>query len=455
MAGAAIEPTRRERHAAALKAEARDHGDPLRTAGYALLLLAIPLMTCNALRAGENVTYGDIPLALATALLLGSWFLTGVPRGVIPVGLPLGALLLLAGGLLAIVPAENLDSLLPTLRFAVTLALVPLVIMLAASTPRRLHRLVDVWLFAAGVNSVVAALDLLGVTAIGFSLTPLDFVNITNRAPGLTNHPNHLGLVVAMALPLAVARLGAGGARGLAACGLVPLLIGGVFVSGSRGAFVAAAAGVIILFAFGAATRRLRTTLLLFGAPIVAFVVVVVLMGNNELAGGVTLERLSGGAGATQSDDQRLLTLRESLDEAVAHPVVGAGFEEVRTAHNIYVQLLQAGGVLALAGFLAFAAGMVRLARGLSVASSGSPPWLMSLAAGCGASMCVWLLFGMVGNAVYDRYLYIPVGITLAAALVHRRRFRAGEVLPSVGDTPGPPPGRARVARPRDRVLAR
>jgi O-antigen ligase len=226
-----------------------------------------------------------------------------------------------------------------------------------------------------------------------------------------------------MALPVAVARLGAGGTRGLAACVLVPLLIGGVFVSGSRGAFIAAAAGVVILFAFGAATRRLRTTLLLFGVPVVAFVVVIAMLGENELSGSVTIERLGGGGGAVQSDNERLLTLRESIDDAIAHPLVGAGYEEVRTAHNIYVQLLQAGGLLALIGFVAFAAAIVRRARRLALASTGSPPWLMSLAAGCGASVGVWLLFGMVGNAIYDRYLYLPVGVTLALALVHAQGF--------------------------------
>jgi O-antigen ligase len=446
-----------ERYAAAARAEARERGDPLRTFGYVLVLIAVPLSTCNALRAGQNVTYGDIPLALATVLLLGSWLVRGLPRGVVPAGLPLAALLLLAAGVLAIVPAENLASLLPTLRFAVTLGLTPVIIMLAAGTPRRVRTLVDVWLLGAAVNSAVAALDMLGVTSIGTSLLSLDFVNTTNRAPGLTNHPNHLGLVAAMALPVAIARLGAGGMRGLAACGLVPLLIGGVFVSGSRGAFIAAAAGAVILFAFGTTTRRARTTLLLFGAPVVAFVVVVVMLGNNALAGSVTIERLGGGGGATQSDNARLLTLRQSVDKAIQHPLVGVGFVEVRTAHNIYVQLLEAGGLIALAGFLAFAGAMVRRARRLALPGSGSPPWLMSLAAGSGASICVWLLFGMVGNAVYDRYLYIPVGVVLALALMHDRWFARDQQPPRPNDPPSPLRLRHRAPAPRagNRLVAR
>jgi O-antigen ligase len=415
------------------KAENTDSADPLRRAGYVLVLIAVPLVTCNALRASENITYGDIPLAIGAVLLLTAWLRHGHPSGVVPSGLPVGAILLLVTGAIAIVAADNTESLLPTLRFGVTLGFMPLIIMLAASTPRRVQALVDAWLLAAGVNSAVGALDLLGVTTIGTALTPVDFVTFTDRAAGLTSHPNHLGLVAAMALPVAVARLGAGGPRSLAALGLVPLLIVGVTVSGSRGAFIAAAAGVAIFFALGASTRRSRTALLLFAAPVVTFVILVAVLGNSELTGAVTVERLGGGGGATQSDQERALTLRESVNQVVDHPIVGSGFAVVRTAHNIYVQLLQAGGLLALAGFLAFAISIVRRARWLALPSRDSPPWLMALAAASGASVCVWLLFGMVANAVYDRYLYVPVGITLAVGLMHKRYFASLE-------RPKPPP---------------
>lgn len=454
MRGVTVEVSPKGQPAAALQAQASERSDPLRTAGYALVLVAVPLVTCNALRAGENANYGDVPLGLATVFLLGSWLRHGVPRGVIPAGVPLGALLLLAAGALAIVPAENLDSMLPSLRFGITLGLMPLVIMFATTTPRRLQALVDLWLLAAAANSVVAALDLFGGTNIGLSLTSIDYVGITERATGLTNHPNHLGLVAAMALPVAVARLGAGGWRALAALGLVPLLLVGVFASGSRGAFIAAAAGVVILFAFGAATRRLRTTLLLFGVPVVAFVVLIAVIGNNELlTGSVTVERLAGGGGATLSDNARRVTLSRSLGEALENPLVGDGFEEVRTAHNIYVQLLQAGGILALIGFATFAIAVVRRARRLSLASSGSPPWLMTLAAANGASIYVWLLFGMVGTAVYDRYLYVPVGVVLALGLIHRRRFAAREP-PQAGSSPPSPPSRMTRGAPNRPPLA-
>ncbi len=439
--------------------EAVDVRDPLRRAAYALVLVAIPLVTCNALRATTNMTYGDIALVLAAVLVAGVWLRRGHERGVVPGGFVVGCVAILAMGLLSSMAADDAGSLESALRFSVALTVMPLVIMFAADTPHRIQRIVDVWLLAAGVNSAVGALDILGVTHIGMSLTSIDFVTYTDRAPGLTYHPNHLGLVAAMALPVAIARLGSGGLRGLAAVALVPLLVVGVVESGSRGALLAAVAGAGVVFLLGVATHRMRRTVLMFAAPVVTFAVLVAVLGNSQLTGSVALERLGGGGGAAQSDQERIVTLRESVDAAGEHVLIGGGFEVVRTAHNIYLQLLQAGGVLTLLGFLVFAWAILRRTRWLALPSHGSPPWLMTLAAGAGASLSVWLLFGLVGNAIYDRYLYVPVGLALALALVHRRLLSASDPT-----TPAPPdptpaagaraPHAAKLSRPR-RVAVR
>lgn len=411
-------------HAAGADLEATGPSDALSRAGFACVLVAVALVTCNALRASENVTYGDIPLAVGAVLLLGVWLRSGHRRGVVPLGFLVGGFLLLVTGLVSSLPAENADSLVPSLRFSLTALGVPLIIMFAASTPRRVGWLVDAWLLAAAVNAAAGALDLLGVTHIGGSLTDVDFAGALDRATGLTGHPNHLGLVTAMALPIAIARLGLPGLRGLSALAVVPLLVVGVFASGSRGALLAAAGGVVIFFVFAIQARLARTTaLLLLGATALAFVILLSVVGNNELTGSVAFERLAGGSGAAESDIVRRQTLEASIDEAGDDLIVGQGFAVVRTAHNIYLQVLQAGGLLALAGFAALTAAIVRRARQLARPIATSPRWLTALAAGSGASVCVWLLFGMVGNAVYDRYLYIPAGVVLALALVQTQFF--------------------------------
>ena len=59
------------------------------------------------------------------------------------------------------------------------------------------------WVLSAVVNCAVAVSDFYGVTAIGYNVTGLYWYG---RAGGLTVHPNHLGLVAAMALPIALSR---------------------------------------------------------------------------------------------------------------------------------------------------------------------------------------------------------------------------------------------------------
>lgn len=409
------------------KAGAARPGDPLSRAAYVLVLVAVPLVTCNALRATTNVTYGDIALALAAVFAAAVWLRRGHPRGVVPRGFLVGWSVILAVGLLSSMATESAGSLESALRFSVALGVMPLIVMIAASTPHRIQRAVDAWLLAAAANSAVGALDLLGVTNIGMSLTSVDFVTFTDRASGLTYHPNHLGLVTAMALPVAIARLGSGGLRGLAAMAIVPLLIVGVVESGSRGALLAAVASAGLVFILGVRTERLRMTVLMFAAPIVTFALLVAVLGHGELTGAIAFERLGGGGGAAQSDQERIMTLRQSLDQAGEHALVGEGFAVVRSAHNIYLQLLQAGGVLALLGFLVFAWSTLLRTRWLALSSNGSPSWLTALAAGTGASISVWLLFGLVGNAIYDRYLYVPVGVVLALSLVHVRIVLASD----------------------------
>jgi len=220
---------------------------------------------------------------------------------------------------------------------------------------------------------------------------------------------------------------------------------------------LAAAAGIPILLMLGVSTRRTRTSLLMVAAPVATFVILVNVLGNNGLTGSVTAERLGGGAGANQSDSVRRQTWQDSIAQAGDHLVVGSGFVVVRSAHNIYLQLLGAGGALALGAFLAYMISLMRRARRLALARNGSPPWLMALAAGSGASVCVWLLYGMVGNAIYDRYLYVPVGLVLALGLVHRRFFVIPEADPArPQSSPGSlGAGRRSPRRAYDRVATR
>ena len=74
------------------------------------------------------------------------------------------------------------------------------------------------------------------------------------------------------------------------------------------------------------------------------------------------LERLVGGSDpygyVAQSTEERAQIYPAVWHEILQRPIVGHGFEYVRGAHNIYLQLLHAGGIIALTAFLIFAAGI-------------------------------------------------------------------------------------------------
>lgn len=404
--------------------------DPLTRAAHVCVLVAVPLVSFNVLRAPGNLTFGD-PLLLLAGLLVGAaWLKRGHAGGVIPVGLPIGAGLIFGAALIAILPPERADVVGPTLRFVITIGLLPLILMFSSATPRRVQRLIDVWLLGAFVNSVVAITDRLGATRIGGSLASYDFVALQDRATGLTNHPNTLGLVVALALPMAIARSASAGARGPLAVLTVLALIGGVAMSGSRGALLAAGGGIILLFVLAAASIRSRMGTMLIAIFVAITLLIIFSPGKPERLGTVTVERLSGGLNATDSDTQRRALLHEAVADWLERPLVGRGYSPVRPSHDIYLQLLQGGGIIALAGFLTFAAATLSRARRTSRPAAGIPSWVSGVAAGSGAGFGVWLLFGLVGTQTYDRFLYVPVGVILAIGLIHQRMM-GSEHLPA------------------------
>ncbi len=51
------------------------------------------------------------------------------------------------------------------------------------------------------------------------------------------------------------------------------------------------------------------------------------------------------------------------MEQIKARPIEGVGFSVIANAHNIYLELLDAGGMIALAAFLVFLGGLVQSLR--------------------------------------------------------------------------------------------
>lgn len=315
-------------------------------------------------------------------------------------------------------------------KLELALIAVPFLIGAVTASWRRARLVADLWLFSAVVSAGVASLDLLVGTRIGELATGIG--TYEGRATGLAAHANHLGLASAMALPLALARATAprrvgsvlGSVLGSAAAAV---LVVGILASGSRTNLLGAIIGVTLLLLFLRGARAKLAGGVGAGVLLVLVGLVVTSTAGTNI---VSFTRLAGENGAIESDSRRSDRLDVSLSSVRTHGLTGVGFATARDAHNLYLQMLQAGGIVALTGFVVFAVGALRLGRRLSL-EPRAPPESARLAAALTVSLLVWLICGLFQNAVNDRYIFVPFGVLLGLSLaVHRQRspaFRRGE----------------------------
>jgi hypothetical protein len=251
-------------------------------------------------------------------------------------------------------------------------------------------------------------LDFALITSIGESLTGIRFFA---RAGGLTVHPNHLAQTVAMAMPVALAlhvhpNLGSRVTKWF----LVALLLLGTLVSGSRAGILGVAVGVLLSALLGQRATR-REIMINVGTIVILFGVVVLLVADARSLL-VAWQRLTGAVSAEAANRERIDLLRQAFSDLAYRPLLGVGFTKIRGAHDLYLQLWHAGGVLAVSAFGVFTLGTlgcgVNEYRQRSHAAGNVPlPVALTI------SMLVWLILGLVQNQVYDRYLYLPAALLL------------------------------------------
>jgi len=428
-----------------------------------LVALGVVAVTWNGVRGPGEISPFDILLGGAFAAL-GISSLLGRRLPVLPGWLLLAGAGLLAAALLAELfvpnpPAEpapapasqvfanqtgaayatNSDlEMLGKLEWA--LVAVPVLIGAVTASYRRAHLVGNLWLLSATVSAGVASLDLLLGTRIGELATNLPFAE--GRLHGLAIHSNHLGLASAMALPLALGHaIGPNRVRRMLGSAAAALLVVGILASGSRANLLGAVVAVALMLPFLRGAQA-KLAIGVFAAFIVMVAGSVVFSEAGTQI--VTLQRLAGDRGVLTSNSDRKAKLEASLSAVMGHGLTGVGFATARDAHNVYLQMLQAGGILGLTAFILFAAGAVRLGWRLS-REPRAPPDSARLAAGLTVSLLVWLTTGVLQNAVNDRYLVVPLGVLLGLSLaVNRQRLSApprGEPAPDAG-----PPRKRRMA---------
>ena len=413
--------------------------------GEALFLsaaVAVAFAALNTIRPVGSLTVTDLAFLAALGLaalalvadpssgrkLMPPWWLTATAAG-----------LLLAGLLVELFPPDRLPELTDfadplyagstggsastnlagAIRLAATLLLVPMLVAAAADSRRRVHLLTELWIAGVLISGLVAVLGEQGI-----SIGPLGGLvrDFWREQGGLTVHPNILGLTSAMTLPIVIARIGsADWRRRVYYVAVMAILVGAIGASGSRIALIAGTIGVALVVFLGRATWKL-TAVFAAAAVVLIGATFVVDLGSVPVVERIRTEGIV--------DERRVILYEEAWEAVEGRPIMGYGFQNLRGTHDAYLQLLQAGGVLALLSFLLFSA--ATLTVGLRCSRSADlPPDLRALARGLTTSIAVWLLAVIVLNLVLDRFLYVPIGLLLGiAALLPRAQAAPRAQMP-------------------------
>jgi hypothetical protein len=443
----------------------------LTTAGEWLLAGAFFALPLNSLRPVGSVSYGDLFLVAAVAVAFALILLRRrLPQ--VPWWLWGGAAAVAVSAVVSLVfePASVRDleasfantpdgsPLVECAKLLIGAAVLPVA---AATIVRRagaVNLLVTAWIAGVSLSAVSAVLDAYAGTDIQLALA-YDIASVAGffviepaRSIGLTVHSNALSLTAVMAAPMLLSRM-TSLRNTLIYYPLFLLVLVAVLLSGARAGLIglAIAVGLTVLLSAGLrrSFRQWRVALtLVVGLAAVAGLVfglsvkpssraaeyyaeqsawtTPVLLASTTPAEAVeaepdeppTIGRFGDSESAAESDRERRQMLEDSIEYISERPLTGYGFRWIESSHNIYLQLLISGGILALIGYLAMVVGYLRLGFRLW---DRVPVELAGTASAAFASFALMLMTGLVGNGIVDRYLYLPVALLFAMSFMATR----------------------------------
>lgn len=402
-----------------------------RLAGAAFLVLGLVAVSWNAVRVGPLEPGDALLLAAAFALALDALRRRRAPW--MPALMLGGAALIAASGLLtALAPpsasylgARTLfpnpyvvyglhsltsDGNLVSLgKFLVALVLLPMMVQVLEPSSREVRVLAGAWAISALVSAGVAVLDATGHTHISASL--LGYVPGGGRQAGLSIQPNHLAVALILATPVVLSWLRST-SRAVRFVSVPALLVlaAGVLLTSSRGGFVGLliAAGLTIVL-----VPELRPSPRVLAVVLPLGCMALLGLGASLLPELATQSRLAGGL-ADLSNAQRAILQAQAIADFSVSPIHGIGFDHVDEAHQVFLQLLAAGGVIGLLGYATYWIGVLRTAL---LARRVDPNIASALLV---SSLC-FLALNLVENQVTDRYLYVPAALIVGLAALRRR----------------------------------
>lgn len=352
--------------------------------GIALLLVATFLSPMNGLKLGEggNVTFADFGYVLAIGLLIPRLLqsTSKLPRLYV-----WGVSILVVNALVvSALSAIAIPSLLGFVRVAYAMIVIPIVFHRLRPSFTLLNAFA--WAYVGGqLVSMFRGLATGTVTSEG-------------RAVGWTTQPNFyaLGGQLAFALCAFLFYRTPKDKRWIVV--LVAILCAySVYESGSRASLLCIVTTVLL---WPIVERTAISTYVLVSVGAVGAIIATYAIANAPA--GSALARLRGEGSAQGSDLQREISLQSGIDRFLANPIQGNGWTNILDIHNVYVEVLVAGGVIALLGFLFVMASMLR-----PLFAEPVPNRLAFVTAS-------YLVFAALGPTIYDRVLWGALGLVFA-----------------------------------------
>jgi len=300
------------------------------------------------------------------------------------------------------------------IKFILAYVGIPVLIAVAGKTHKSLVRLLDGWVIGAALTALVGLSDASHLTHISFSILGFGF---SNRIAGLNTSPNTLAEVAAMALPACIiwSRQSEGRRR------IAPFLFVGMGVAllltGSRGGFGGALIGLIVCAVYDNSLRRKVPV----AASVVATMLVIVVVFIPSVTNSVlaTLRLNSNNTGAATSDLVRQQVAAQATTDFAHSPIHGVGLFAIQEGHQVELELLAAGGIILLIGWLFYVYGAIEMLPRIK-RDSQYRSWTP-----LAGSIVAWLALGLTENETLPRYLLVPIGFACAAGYLCRKRRSA------------------------------
>jgi O-Antigen ligase len=289
-------------------------------------------------------------------------------------------------------------------KFIVATALVPLAFAFAATYSRHMaRRLIILFAVGSAISGWVAILGLYGITTLN-RLTGL----IAPGAPrqiGMAYQSNYLAAGVVLAVPIGIWLL-VERDKFSRLLGLFVTLgcVLGAYASGSRGGAVCVVGAIAVAVVLVPNARKFAVPSFFVAITAVNGIVLLVPSVGTKI---LKATRLVGASTVTDPSNQaRSIVAHQALRDFAFSPIHGIGYQVSFDAQTVYLQELQAGGLLLFVAMLVYNFGAI-------VTSYRLIP-VQPLAGALCASVIASLALDIFEADSTDRFYYVPIAAIVA-----------------------------------------